>query len=79
MRLILAVSLFIAANIAAGVELVRALRNLRPNAPSKFAVLASGYFAKREYFTDEGWQHRRNSINLTSLSVIPVVIAIMWP
>jgi len=79
MRYVTAVLLFVAMNIWAVYEMTKALRNLRPEAPSKVSVLVSGYFAKREHFTDQGWRHRNNAIMLNTLSPAPVIVAIMWP
>ena len=78
-RTIVGLALFVCANAWAGVQLTRAINRLQPQAPGRLHAIAAGYFAKKEWFTDEGWRYRNRAVMWNSLSVVVVAVVFLWP
>ena len=76
--LIASILFFIGVNVVAIRYQIVAHRNLAPDAPSRAWVLFLGGLAKREYFTPFGWEMRRRSIWLNTLSIVPFILAMLF-
>lgn len=76
--LVASVLFFLVMNMVAVRYQIMAHRNLAPGAPPRSWVLFLGGLARREYFTPLGWELRRRSIWLNTLSVVPVILVILF-